>query len=203
MQKLFTLTCCCFLALLPSLCAAAAPAVPVKGDAQLSSRDRSLLAGIACDTSGAEQFHAWADKRGSSRIKVTVRCKPHAEQQSLPVARYADCNNASGTWACGMGQDALLMTLPDASVLAVVPGMVPPRTAIAVVREAMQLSIPPFHGSALPLLKDRCNVSQREAVEFKGATHFQIECTPGTIQLTRDCWKDKCRYFITGGSRTD
>jgi hypothetical protein len=93
------------------------------------------------------------------------------------------------------------MTLPDASVLAVVPGTVTPRAAIAVVREAMQLSIPPFHAPALPLLKDRCNVSQREAAEFKGATHFQLECTPGTIQLTRDCWKDKCRYFIVGGSR--
>jgi len=194
---------CLFLVLLPGLCGAAASGIAVKFDAQLSSRDRGLLAGVACNAATADQFDAWTDKRGSSRIEVTVRCKPHAEQQTLPVARYTDCSNARGTWTCNAGQDALMMTLPDASLLAVVAGTVPPRTAIAVVREAMHLSIPPFHGPALVLLKDRCNVSQREAVEFKGATHFQLECTPGIIQLTRDCWKDKCRYFITGGSRTN
>jgi hypothetical protein len=185
------------------LCGATAPEAQAKFETQLSSRDRGLLAGIACEAPAADQFHAWTDKRGSSRVAVTVRCKPHAVQQTLPVARYVDCSNARGTWTCGAGLDALLMTLPDASVLAVVPGAVPPRTAIAVVRQAMQLSIPPFHASSLPLLKDRCNVSQREAVEFKGATHFQLECTPGVMQLTRDCWKDKCRYFIVGGHRTN
>ena len=132
-----------------------------------------------------------------------MRCKPHAVQQTLPVARHVECRNAKGPWSCDAGQDALLMTLPDASVLAVLPGTVPARSAIAVVREAMQLTVPPFHAPARSLLKDRCRVSQQEAVEFKGATHFRLECTPGVIQLTRDCWNDKCRYFITAGSRTD
>jgi hypothetical protein len=191
------------LALLPGLCSAAAPDAPAKSPVQLSSRDRGLLAGIACGQAGADQFQARTDKRGSSRIEVTVRCKPHATQQTLPVARHVECRNARGSWSCDAGQDAILMTLPDASVLAVVPGTVPARSAIAAVREAMQLTVPPFHAPARSLLKDRCNVSQQEAVEFKGATHFRLECTPGVIQLTRDCWNDKCRYFITAGSRTD
>jgi len=193
----------CILALLPGLCSAAVPDAPAKSAVQLSSRDRGLLAGIACGQAAADQFHARTGKPGSSRIEVTVRCKPQTVQQTLPVARLVECRNAKGPWSCDAGQDALLMTLPDASVLAVLPGTVPARSAIAVVREAMQLTVPPFHAPARSLLKDRCRVSQQEAVEFKGATHFRLECTPGVIQLTRDCWNDKCRYFITAGSRTD
>ncbi len=192
------------LAGLPVVCGAAAPASG-KFPVQLSSHDRTLLSGIACADSGSagvDRLDAWTTKRGSSRIEVTLRCKPHATLESLPLARYANCDNLTGVWACDQGRDALMMTLPNASVLAVVPDTVPPATAIEVVREAAELTVPPFHGPALPLLKDQCTVSQRDQAEFKGATHFRLECTPGVIQLTRDCWQDKCRYFITGGGKT-
>lgn len=95
-----------------------------------------------------------------------------------------------------------MITLSNASVLAVLPGTVAARTAIEVIGETAQLSVPPFHGPAMPWLKDKCVISQGGTAEFKGATHFRLECTPGVIQLTRDCWQNKCRYFIVGGSKT-
>jgi hypothetical protein len=185
------------------LCGTAAPAgtFPV----QLSSHDRGALSRLACASTGApelDRLEAWTTKRGSGRITVELRCKPHATLESLPLARYVNCDNLTGLWTCGEGRDALMMTLSNASVLAVLPGTVAAHTAIEVVGEAAQLSVPPFHGPALPWLADKCVISQRDAAEFKGATHFRLECTPGVIQLTRDCWQNKCRYFIVGGSKT-
>jgi hypothetical protein len=112
-------------------------------------------------------------------------------------------------WQCGAGHDALMVKLDESPAFALVPGVVPARTALYLVREAAKLTVPPFHKPAQSWLQDQCTVAQAREAPFKGGMHFDLMCTPGTLIVTRDCWQNRCRFFITGqqpglsGTRTE
>ncbi|MEY2854239.1 MAG: hypothetical protein RL030_1371 [Pseudomonadota bacterium] len=137
--------------------------------------------------------------KGSRQISIDVKCAPHRIEESLPVARLTNCSNRTGSWSCDKGNEALQLTLPDSSVVAVVAKGIAPRTAIELVAQAARKSLPPFHGPAIVLLTDTCTVRQEPTAAFKGAVNFTIACAKGTLAMTRDCWEKTCRYFITGG----
>lgn len=164
----------------------------------LSTRDAGLVAKAACTrigSTGAE--HIEGTRRGVSRsIQVTVQCKPHGTDHSVPVARHTTCDNAHGTWRCDPGRDALLVAMPDASTLPVLADGVTSLAAIEAVRQAAKLTIRPFYRPAARVMKGSCTVSETRTARSKGMNSFQIRCGETLIVLTRDCWDGQCRFFI-------
>jgi hypothetical protein len=191
--------------LLPALCCAAAQTSAADGETfpiRLSSRDQAAIGQIACldrGSPGVAHLNAWTQKKGSRQVKIDVKCEPHGIEESLPVARFSRCSNQAAKWSCEAGYEVLQMTLPNASVVSVVPDGVTPRTAIELMEKAARQTVPPFHGPAIKLLGETCRVRQEPVAAFKGAVNFAISCTHGTLAMTRDCWEKTCRYFITGG----
>lgn len=175
-------------------------AAPDSTEVQLSSRDRAQVIAAACGAGrDAEQLRASRAGKGSA-VEVAVRCTPHRNELSLPVARVTSCGSEKGLWHCAPGQDALMMKLGDSPALALVPGAVPAREALYLVTEADKLTVPPFQKPARGWLQGQCTVAQMRDATFRGGTIFDLKCTPGTLLVTRDCWKDRCRFFITGST---
>lgn len=191
-------TCCAALFLLiPQFSGAASPAAT---EVQLSSRDRAQVTAAACGAGrDAGQLRAARQGKGSA-VEVTIRCAPHRTEASLPVAHVTTCSSDKGLWHCAPGQDALMVTLGDSPALALVPGAVPARDALYLVAEADKLAVPPFQKPARGWLQGQCTVAQVRAASFRGGTIFDLKCTPGTLLVTRDCWNDRCRFFITGSA---
>ncbi len=183
--------------------AAAANTLPAPSvAAKLSGRDRTLIAAAACTgsgASGASQIEATA-ATGNSPSQVFVRCEPHRMEEGLPVAHQTNCQREKSAWRCDAGDDALLMTLQDFTVTALVPrGGLGARAALAAATEMARLSVPPFHGPAYPLMKGTCTLHQAQKAEFTGAAHFSLDCTGASLSMTRHCAKNRCRYFIIKG----
>jgi hypothetical protein len=178
--------------------AAAAQATASSQAVGLSSRDRSLIAQVACTqpgSSGADRIEgAW--QRGSRTIRVEVECRPHATAHSVPVARHTSCDNAQGAWRCGEGKDALIVPLPNETTVHVLPEGLPPPTVLEVMGEAAKLTIRPFYRPAVHVMKGRCTVSETRTSASKGMRSFQIRCGEALVVLTKDCWEGQCRYFI-------
>jgi hypothetical protein len=175
--------------------AATAPVLPV----QLSVRDQGLIAGMVCMPVGAGAVHdlqAWTSRTATGEIDVQVRCHSHATNYSIPVARQTSCSGKRGSWRCERGHDVLRVTLPDESVVTVIPAQVPLKEAAEAVQEAAKLTIRPFYRPAVKVMRGQCTVSSTRTSSMKGAQSFAIQCGEARIILTRDCWDGGCRYFI-------
>ena len=96
-----------------------------------------------------------------------------------------------------------MITMSDDSVLALVSDGVRAAEAIQTVNTVADLSVPPFQNGAIEVLQDQCSIRQLPERLFKGATHFSVDCTGGTLAVTRDCWNGRCRFFITNAKRRD
>jgi hypothetical protein len=171
---------------------------------QLATRDAQQVGALACAriaSSGAERLEASTPRRGSAQVDVAVLCKPHRPEGTTPVARRTTCSNRTGQWKCEPGVDAMLVTLRPQQVVAVIPEGINAPIAVTLVTEANKLTVPPFQNPASWLMNGVCTVSKSSPQEFKGATHFSIDCTGGRLAITRDCWGEKCRYFITAGEK--
>jgi hypothetical protein len=88
-------------------------------------------------------------------------------------------------------------------VLALVSEGVRAPEAIQTLNTVASASVPPFQNGAIDVLQDQCTIRQLPERLFKGATHFKVDCTPGTLDVTRDCWDGRCRFFITNVKRRD
>jgi ribosomal protein L11 len=171
---------------------------------QLATRDAQQVGALACAgiaSGAAERLEASTLRRGSAQVSVEVQCKSHRVEGATPVAHRTTCSNRTGQWQCEPGVDAMLMTLRPQQVVAVIPDGINAPVAITLVTEANKLTVPPFQNPASWLMVDTCKVSKGAQQEFKGAAHFSIDCTGGRLAITRDCWGEKCRYFITAGEK--
>jgi hypothetical protein len=182
--------------LLPLQMARSAPA-PDAAEIQLSSRDRAQVSAAACGVAGGDAAELRASRAGKARLNVAVRCRPHGTQESLSLAHVTSCGNEGGRWKCEAGNDALMMKLGDTPEMALIAGGVPARDALYLVQEVDKLTVPPFHKPARQWLQDQCSLVQAGAAAFRGGTLFELQCTRGTLHVTRDCWKDRCRFFIS------
>src|SRR5512139_2309881 len=99
------------LVLSAGIAAAAAAKVP------LSAQDQKLLAAATC---GANGLDSATGRSGLSGPEASVRCRPHGKEGQVPVARVAQCQKAAGAWKCAPARDALMLTMADDSVLALV-----------------------------------------------------------------------------------
>jgi len=176
---------------------AAAPA----GKVTLSAQEQKVMAAGTCAATGLDS--ATARRAGASRMAASVRCKPHGKEGEVPVARVAQCEKNGGAWKCAPARDALMLTLFDDSVLALVSEGVRPAEAIQTINTVAGASVPPFQNGAIDVLQDQCTIRQLPEHLFKGATHFKVDCTPATLDVTRDCWDGRCRFFITNAKRRD
>lgn len=164
----------------------------------LSSRDRTLIAQAACTepgSSGADRVEG-TRQRGARSIQVEVECRPHTTAHSVPVARHTTCDNAQGAWRCEPGKNALIVPLPNATTVPVLPEGLTQLTALEVIREAAKLTIRPFYRPAVNVMKGRCTVGENRTSTGKGMQSFQIRCGETLVFLTKDCWENQCRYFI-------
>jgi hypothetical protein len=177
--------------------AAATPA----GKIELTKQEQNAMATQACAASGLDV--AEARSAGASRVAASVRCKSHGKEGEVPVARVAQCEKKAGAWKCAPARDALMVTMFDDSVLALVSEGVRGAEAIQTVTTVAGASVPPFQNGAIDVLQDQCVIQQLPERLFKGATHFKVDCTPGTLEVTRDCWDGRCRFFITNAKRRD
>lgn len=176
------------------------PLAAASTEVQLSSRDSAQVTAAACgEGRDAEQLRASRSGRNSP-VQVSVRCAPHRSELSLPVARVTSCGSEKGLWHCASAQDALMVKLGDSPALELVPGAVPAREALYLVTEADKLAVPPFQKPARGWLQGQCTVAQVRDATFRGGTIFDLKCTPGTLLVTRDCWNNRCRFFITGST---
>lgn len=91
----------------------------------------------------------------------------------------------------------------DGSVLALINEGVRAVEAIQTVKTVAGASVPPFQNGAIDVLQDQCAIRQSPEHLFKGATHFKLDCTAATLDVTRDCWEGRCRFFITDAKRRD
>lgn len=178
----------------------ASAAAPDAAGIQLSSKDRARVSAAACGAAGGDAAALRASRAGKAVLKVAVQCRPHGSQESLPLARVTSCGNDGGAWKCEAGGDALLIKLGDSPEMALLPGAVPARDALYLVQEVDKLTVPPFHKPARQWLQDQCTLVQAGAAAFRGGTLFELQCTRGTLHVTRDCWKDRCRFFISGSA---
>jgi hypothetical protein len=174
---------------------AAAPAKVV-----LSAQDQRSIGTSSCGASGLES--ATARKVGKLMV-ASVRCRPHGKEGEVPLARVTSCDKKSSAWTCAPARDALMLKMPDDSVLALVSEGVRSAEAIQTVNTVADLSVPPFQGGAIEVLQNQCSIRQLPEKAFKGATHFSVDCTAGTLAVTRDCWSGKCRFFITNATRRE
>jgi hypothetical protein len=174
--------------------AAAAPAAKVP----LSAQEQKALATAACDTAGLDVATA---RSGASGPEASVRCRAHSKEGDVPVARVAQCGKKAGAWKCAPPRDALMVTMYDDSVLALVSEGVRAAEAVQTVSTVAAASVPPFQNGAIEMLQDQCSIRQLPEKLFKGATHFAVDCTGGTLAVTRDCWNGRCRYFITNATK--
>lgn len=179
---------------------AAAAAAPI-GKTSLSAADQKRMAAASCAEAGLDS--ATARAAGASRLAASVRCKPHGKEGEVPVARVAQCEKAGGAWKCAPAREALMLTMYDDSVLALVYEGVRAAEAIQTVTTVAGMSVPPFQNGAIDVLQDQCSIRQLPERAFKGATHFGVDCTGGTLSVTRDCWNGRCRFFITGATKRD
>lgn len=179
----------------------AAIAATPAGKVTLSAQDQKALATGSCAASGLDS--ATARAAGASRTIASVRCKAHGKEGEVPVARVAQCEKSGGAWKCAPARDALMLTMFDDSVLALVSEGVRATEAIQTVTTVAGASVPPFQNGAIDVLQDQCTLRQLPERLFKGATHFKVDCTPGTLDVTRDCWDGRCRFFITNAKRRD
>ena len=53
----------------------------------------------------------------------------------MPVARHTTCDNAQGAWRCEPGKNALIVPLPNATTVPVLPEGLTQLTALEVIRE--------------------------------------------------------------------
>ena len=177
-----------------------AAAAPDAGEVQLSSRDRALVTTAAC-AAGRSADKLQPRRAGKdSPVEVAVQCTPHRTERSRPVAHVTTCSNDKGLWKCAAGNDALMVRLGDAPAMALIPGVVPAETALYLVTEADKLTVPPFHKPARTWMQDQCTVTQTRPATFRGGTVHELQCTAGSLSITRDCWKDRCRFFISGST---
>lgn len=179
--------------------AVAAGAATPAGKPTLSAQDQKALAAAVCRAEGFDS--ATARAAGASGLAASVRCKPHGKEGEVPVARVAQCEKAAGAWKCAPARDALLLTMYDDSVLAVVSEGVRAAEAIQTINTVAGASVPPFQNGAIEVMQDQCTIRQLPERLFKGATHFKVDCTPATLDVTRDCWDGRCRFFITNAKR--
>lgn len=177
--------------------AAATPASKI----ELTKQEQNAMAAQACAASGLDV--AEARSIGASRVAASVRCKPHGKEGEVSVARVAQCEKKAGAWKCAPARDALMVTMLDDSVLALVSEGVRAAEAIQTVTTVAGASVPPFQNGAIDVLQGQCTIQQLPERLFKGATHFTVQCTPGTLEVTRDCWEGRCRFFITNAKRSD
>ncbi len=171
--------------------------------ARLSARDRSDVSATACGPVGtgeAERIDARVSPGSLRAMDVSVQCRAHRIEQSLPVVRLVRCSSSSGMWKCADGRDAIQLELPNAAKVLIVPNGIGSRVAIDVATEASKLTVPPFHRSAQLYMSGECSVSQESGKAFSGATHYSVACSNGSLAVTRDCWSKGCRLFITGGT---
>jgi hypothetical protein len=173
---------------------AAAPAEKIA----LSAHDKKLMTAASCAGAGLDSVVA---RKESSRTFASVRCESHGKEGETPVARAAQCEKNGGAWTCAPARDALMMKLSDDSVLALISIGVRAPEAIQTLNSVANMSVPPFQNGAIDVLQDQCSIRQLPERAFKGATHFSVECTRGTLAVTRDCWDGRCRFFITHAMR--
>jgi hypothetical protein len=182
-------------AVLSGVALAAAP----DGKITLSAQEKKVMA-ARCAT-GLDT--ATAREVGASRLVASVLCVAHGKEGEIPVAGAAQCEKKAGAWKCAAARDALVMTLYDDSVLALVVEGVRAVEAIQVVNTIADMSIAPFQNGAIEVLQDQCVLRQLPKALFKGATHFTLDCMPATVAVTRDCWDKRCRFFITDVKKRD
>jgi len=168
------------------------------GTLTLSAQEQKLMA-ASCATAGLDK--AVARSAGASRVAASVRCRAHGKEGETPVARVAQCEKKARGWTCAPARDALMIPMSDDSVLALVADGVRAAEAIQTVNRVADLSVPPFQNGAIEVLQDQCSIRQLPERLFKGATHFSVDCTSGTLAVTRDCWDGRCRFFITNATR--
>lgn len=166
----------------------------------LSAQEQKAMAGAACGAAGLDAATPRSTRAG---VAASVRCRSHAKDGEVPVAKVAQCEKKGAAWKCAPARDALLVTLFDDSVLSVVAEGVRAVEAVQVVDTVAGMSVPPFQNGAIDVMKDECTLRQLPERLFKGATHFKLDCIPATIDLTRDCWDGKCRFFITNAKARD
>jgi hypothetical protein len=171
------------------------------GTITLSAKEQKVMAAASCSDVGLDE--AVARSAGASRVAASVRCRSHGKEGETPVARVAQCEKKGPAWTCAPARDALMITMSDDSVLALVSEGVPANEAIQTVSTVADLSMPPFQNGAIEVLQDQCSIRQLPERLFKGATHFNLDCTGGTLSVTRDCWGGRCRFFVTNAKRRD
>lgn len=182
---------------LAAVAGAATPASKIT----LSEKDQKVMAGAACGAAGLDV--ATPRSVGASDVAASVRCRSHAKDGETSVAKVAQCEKKGATWKCAPARDALLVTLFDDSVLPVVSEGVRTVEALQVVDTVSGMNVPPFQNGAIDVLQGECTLRQLPERLFKGATHFKLECIPATLDVTRDCWDKKCRFFITNAKSRD
>jgi len=180
--------------------AATAGSAAPAGKVTLAAQDQKSLS-ASCGADGFDNATARSARGGG--VAASVRCKTHGKEGDVPLARVTQCQKKSGAWKCAPARDALLLTMFDDSVLALVNDGVPAPEAIQAVNTVAGASVPPFQKGAIEVLQDQCSIRQLPERLFKGATHFKVECTAATLDVTRDCWDGRCRFFITNATRHD
>lgn len=166
---------------------------------RLSARDRGEISRIACarlSLPEATRIDGSTERRGSSLIRVTVRCGSHRNEGSVPVAHLASCSNARAKWSCDAGHEVLTMAMPEKQPLIVAPDGISMATAASVMADTITLTIPPFYKPLAPLLMPECVLRQDQNPPFKGAVLFRLACTNWDVEVTRDCGVRPCRHFV-------
>lgn len=179
--------------------ALAAQAYPVK----LSARDQQLIAAAACSdagATGAERIEATTAKRGATSMDATVQCRAHRIEAAMPVAHHSSCHNRAGKWTCAAGYDALQVVIRKETVSVVARG-IQPAVAVDVVTRASGMTYPPFTEPAWPIFKGTCAVGIVPSPGRAGLTRYAIDCSGGTLEMNKLCWKEGCTHFNVAGDR--
>jgi hypothetical protein len=167
--------------------------------ARLTEQDQKRVALAACGNSGADSMVATTTTKGSSRITVDVHCTPHGSLGRSPIAHVTTCSNAQGAWRCEAGDEAILVTLSNATVVPVIAKDIPPLQAVVLVTAASKQIVPPFHTPAINMLRGQCRISPNPKTPSPDMQQFDIQCSGTSMLLTKLCWTGGCRYFIPQG----
>jgi hypothetical protein len=182
------------------LVAGAAGAATKSFPASLTEHDRKQVAAAACgDSAAAGSMTATTSVKGSARITVEVRCLPHGSLGRSPLVHVTNCSNARGAWHCEGGDEAILVTLSNATVVPVVAKDLPPLQAVVLITAASKELVPPFHTPGINLLRGQCRISPNPKTPSPDMQQFDIGCSGTSMVLTKHCSAGGCRYFIPQG----
>jgi hypothetical protein len=168
-------------------------------EVKLSQHDQKQIQELACiEPHGVNANVIRAHRAKWQRtISIRVECKPHSNEQGLPVGYFTNCDNNAGIWSCESGHAALEIESPIGEILLEPNSTVDTKLSLEILRFALTQKT--FQGiQILPALSEA--ILNVWTIRSLSADSWQISGYLFEMTISRDCRESKCAFRMTNFS---